>query len=100
MKKISDRKMIERVRASYAREVRAIDLDLRLMRRIETHINWLLNRDSNCGGAGSLCNAIQVLIKQAIEYHLRDRSNAAMYALTGKLQVPDLKAMRTRRGKS
>lgn len=84
--RLSAAEMKRRIRAGFAKEVRAIDLDLRLMRRIETDITWLLNRDSNCGLASSLCDAIHVLIKKAIDYHLEERASAVMSARTGQLR--------------
>lgn len=57
------------IRKGMLRHAKYISQDLRRMERIQVDAAWLGKRDSNCGSASSLTDAIQFLIQEALRLH-------------------------------
>jgi len=49
--------------------LRPMEVDLKRMKAIHKHAEWLRGRDSNSGNAASLTDAIEVLAAEAIRLH-------------------------------
>jgi hypothetical protein len=52
--------------------VRELKRDIKTMESLQWQAQWLNGRDSNCGNAASLTDAIEVLIEKAIALHRKE----------------------------
>jgi len=70
----------ERIAKGMKRHARYISQDIRRMERIQADAEWLHHRDSNCGNAASLTDAILVLAKEAIAAHREELKECKAWA--------------------
>jgi hypothetical protein len=54
------------------RIVRDLKRDIKTMESLQWKVQWLNSRDSNCGNAASLTDAIEVLIEKALSFHRKE----------------------------
>jgi hypothetical protein len=79
-------RVAEKVKKGFRRISREVVRDIRNMERIQSLAKALNQRDTNCGGAASLTDAIEVLIGKALDLHRAELKDCLLAAKTGKLR--------------